>query len=277
MHNTKTNSSCKSAVYTNLYSTLRIFSSLDHVRSDNVSGELLLYDNGVDAAYENYALTAPSFVGPRDEASRLVEHGLSFFSESGRAHIWPLFPGVSSHFTDILEELGIKSDSTFYAMDKTLDAGQNQLSDAQEKETVKVEDDSDAHEWADAAWYGFDSEEAAPDVFVNFIKRASKHKEIILSALRSTEPPHEMAATGMLTLTRGEAGIYYVATRPDFRRMGFAAKVMNSLFSHALKHGYRKVCLLATPEGRDFYKRIGFIERYETDIRVCEDPSVLPR
>lgn len=273
MNSLKINVNNKSSVYANLHNTLRIFSSLDGVLSLDICGELLLSDNGVDSAYENYALISPYFAPEQAEATAAVMEALRFFAKRERAHLWPIFPGVSPNFTALLDKLGIKRDSVFYSMDKALEPGQNMLTD--DSTTVKTEDDSDAHEWADAVWYGFDSNEAAPASFVSFAKRASKHKDIILTALRSTEPPHEMTATGMLTLTRDEAGIYYIATHPDFRRRGFAAKVMNSLFSHAQKLGYAKVCLLATPDGRDFYKRIGFVEREEVEIRLCENPSVL--
>ena len=258
-------------VYSNLHNTLKLFGSLEGVRSEEFKGKILLSDNGVDSEYENYALVNPSLDCSCEEGCLLVNDALEFFAETGRPHIWPIFPGVPEHLTDKLEELGIKSNAVFYAMKADIDSVLNLTADSgQESEIIKITSVSEAHEWADAAWYGFDSDEPAPESFLEFVREASNHKDILLVALR---PPsrtgHRMAATGMLTLTEGEAGIYYISTLPDFRKRGFAAEVMKSLVLHASELGYKKTALLATPDGRDFYKRIGFSIMHKVDIRVC--------
>ena len=67
-----------------------------------------------------------------------------------------------------------------------------------------------------------------------------------------------VAATGMLALQDGVAGIYYIATIPEQRRKGYATAMMNALLSRAQDHGYKYALLQASEMGKNIYRKLGF-------------------
>jgi ribosomal protein S18 acetylase RimI-like enzyme len=54
------------------------------------------------------------------------------------------------------------------------------------------------------------------------------------------------------------AGIYDVATRPEFRRRGFGSAIYRYLLDEAQRAGYANAVLVATAEGTGIYERVGF-------------------
>jgi ribosomal protein S18 acetylase RimI-like enzyme len=125
----------------------------------------------------------------------------------------------------------------------------------------ELEDAGEAREWADAVWLGFDSGCPAPPSFVRFAQGMLEADGITLFAARSQLSPDsapKIAATGLLVASGASAGIYYVSTRPDFRRRGLGMSIMKIMMSRSRTAGYDKVTLLATPSGYPLYRRCGF-------------------
>lgn len=54
--------------------------------------------------------------------------------------------------------------------------------------------------------------------------------------------------------------IFGVATRPDYRRRGVAAKMMTALLDTARKNGIKTASLTCKPELVDYYGRFGFCD-----------------
>jgi GNAT superfamily N-acetyltransferase len=80
------------------------------------------------------------------------------------------------------------------------------------------------------------------------------------------------AAVGRLAVPSGgeggQGGIYCMATRPEFRRRGFAGRVLQSLIGGAASAGADRLWLMVTASNggaREFYTRAGFQEvgRYQ--------------
>jgi ribosomal protein S18 acetylase RimI-like enzyme len=67
-------------------------------------------------------------------------------------------------------------------------------------------------------------------------------------------------AGGIMLLSHGVAGIYWVGTAPDARRRGHGETVTRSLSELAFDAGARAVFLHASPMGEATYRRIGFEE-----------------
>ncbi|MDL2263339.1 GNAT family N-acetyltransferase [Synergistaceae bacterium OttesenSCG-928-I11] len=256
------------SVFPNVESLLGIYSFFAGCRySDDLAG-LSLFDGGTVSAYENYALIDPKKnCDTRLPLRDFVLAGLDFFAARGMPHIWPLFPGAGSLVGPLLEEHGAVRDAVFFDMFARSDAMRQFAHREDDFATVVVSDPGSARAWADAAWYGFDSGEPAPESFVRFTHAMIARPEFYLCALRNRDAntPH-FAVTGMLGLVGGTAGIYYVATRPEYRRRGLALRVMKTLLDAADERGYNRVTLLATPSGRPLYEKCGFVTTGDVDI-----------
>jgi ribosomal protein S18 acetylase RimI-like enzyme len=255
-------------VWSNLAALLKLFGSFPSSRYLELPG-LVLFDGGTDSAYENYALPLPSArgLGPGG-IKKLVGAGLDFFKLTGMPHIWPVFPGMPEIFGETLEDAGLRHDATFLGM--SAPAGAISGVDAGEIGAAELAgaDESDIRDWADAVWYGFDSGEPAPPSFARFAGEMASSDELSLYALKTHSGGgcFEIVSTGMLCSAGGAAGIYYVATRPEFRRRGLGLSVMRALMERGRDLGHDEICLLATPDGAPLYKKCGFVGTGEVRI-----------
>jgi ribosomal protein S18 acetylase RimI-like enzyme len=67
-------------------------------------------------------------------------------------------------------------------------------------------------------------------------------------------------STGMALFHANVVGIYYVATRPEYRKIGLGTEMMHQLVARAKARGYNVVTLQASPQGKNLYRRLGFNE-----------------
>ncbi|QIP14969.1 GNAT family N-acetyltransferase [Spirosoma aureum] len=83
-----------------------------------------------------------------------------------------------------------------------------------------------------------------------------------------TQPMHfylgvyegKIVTTGTLFLDDESAGIYDIATRPDWRGHGFGSHMFDYLLGEAHRQSARQVVLQASTDGLGIYKRAGFVE-----------------
>ena len=69
--------------------------------------------------------------------------------------------------------------------------------------------------------------------------------------------------TGRLTIVDGWAGVYGMATHPDFRRQGVAGAVLSELLRQASAANAERLWLMATAANtgaRALFARAGFVE-----------------
>ena len=257
------------SVFSNLSNLLRTFGTLRTSRFTDDDPALFLFDGGTDSAYENYALLAPDELArqrtsPSDLAD-ILDAGFRFFAKTGRPHIWPLFPGLPDETGEMLAARGAHLDEVFHGMTLDLDARKplsvDRDRERDESPAVVAVRPEETKAWADATWFGFDSDAAPPDTFVRFAAELSGCEGVFLAA---SEAPAEFddaprfSAAGMIFLSEGGAGLYYIATRPAFRRRGLGARIVEHLLRIAQTAGCKEACLLATPHGRPLYERLGF-------------------
>ena len=90
------------------------------------------------------------------------------------------------------------------------------------------------------------------------------------SALFVAYAGDEPAACVMYLLSHGIAGLYWVGTRPEFRRRGLADAVTRRASNAAFEAGARVVILQASEQGEPVYTRIGFriFTRYPWFVRT---------
>ena len=88
--------------------------------------------------------------------------------------------------------------------------------------------------------------------FVAFI--AEDSGDVLSTAfLAIVERPPTTAFSSNLTGT-----VYNVFTYPEFRRKGYAEKIMSALLDEAKELNLYSVNLLATPDGKNLYEKLGF-------------------
>ncbi|MDR1944065.1 MAG: GNAT family N-acetyltransferase [Synergistaceae bacterium] len=252
-------------VISNIKSLIGIIGEFERSRFLGGVPGLVACDGGTGEAYENYALLTP---GASCDVEELIETGVGFFKKTGSPHIWPLFPGLPGSVRSSLERRGARADGEFFGM----------IADTGAMKGVAANDDDsfeglwpvcerDIRDWADAVWFGFDSGTGAPESFALFAREAGARGEISLFSLRR-KLAGETAATGLLCASGEAAGIYYVATRPEFRRRGLGLLVMRALLDRAAELGFKRACLLATPSGKPLYVKCGFTETSRVLIMI---------
>ncbi|MDR1514686.1 MAG: GNAT family N-acetyltransferase [Synergistaceae bacterium] len=259
-------------VISNLISLIEISGSLDNSRGLADRRGLWACDVNTESAYENYSLLTARGT---DDIDGLVASGLDFFKSSGNPHIWPIFPETPPRVKFLLEAGGARYDDTFFGMTASLPYKAPAVGDDRLRE-IWLSCGDDTKPWADAVWYGFDSGEPAPENFARFVSEIALRGEIFIFGL--TDPVSGViAATGLLNLSgtaKETAGIYYVSTRPEFRRKEWGARVMRGLMEKALALGCRAACLIASPAGRPLYLKCGFEETARVEIMIYDYPIV---
>lgn len=63
---------------------------------------------------------------------------------------------------------------------------------------------------------------------------------------------------GALVLHADVAGLYYIMTRPDHQKQGYATEMMISLLMKAKAKGYHMATLQASASGKSLYQKLGF-------------------
>ncbi len=95
---------------------------------------------------------------------------------------------------------------------------------------------------------------AAEDITEFFVPLIQLADDIPLLALYEGEP----AATSMLYCKKDIAGVYAVATRPEFRRKGLGSAITHACLKTAKNNNFDYSVLYASPMGELLYEKIGF-------------------
>jgi len=256
-------------VFDNLRAMLRVFGGFSGSRYSEETPGLMLYDGGVDEPLENYCLLVPpgieSIPAP-DNFENTAARALEFFEVSGRPCHWPIFPGVPDDVCRTLEGLGFIRDNDFAAMTAELST-ENAAVPGHSPITGPLRDEKSAREWANIAWFGFDSTDPPPERFGELASSMAFDSRISLIHLAGR-------ATGLLCAADGTAGVYYISTVPAFRRKGLGGVIVDALKAMAAKTGFERVTLLATPQGHPLYLKHGF--RDTGAVKIYRTPDKNP-
>jgi GNAT superfamily N-acetyltransferase len=76
----------------------------------------------------------------------------------------------------------------------------------------------------------------------------------------------EPVACGVLSLSHGVAGIYNMATLPEYESRGIATALTARLLREAKLRGMHVACLTASPRGAVVYRRLGFTKVSEYQL-----------
>ena len=241
----------------NFYSALRMLGG-------NPGGSMLelrsgagAFSTGLPFAGENYALFDSSI------SVKELCGVLDFYDDRNLPFIALQLPKLRGKLSSELEKRKISPRATYLAMS----IGTLPPKGKQDPMVTKVTIDTEAEKWAEAAWTGFDGDIPVPDGYLEFSQYLLRCPENSLFFLEREGLP---ICSALLHSTESSCGLYYFATRPEARRQGLAARLMDSLREYASRHSEDMV-LLATEMGAKMYKRYGFRELFEVPVFSASD------
>lgn len=127
----------------------------------------------------------------------------------------------------------------------------------QEVEIVRVESQDDQADWLNVLMEGFDEPEPSRADF----------QQILASSLTESNPVFEHflarwqgepCSVSTLLKARHGAGIYHVATLPQYRGQKLGKALTIAALQSARRAGYKEAILFATPSGFPIYHQPGF-------------------
>lgn len=195
------------------------------------------------------------------DLTRTVAHLEAWYEERGLPPVFKLTgasaPGLDEH----LERLGYWADAGVRIMTRPLGAPDSGVA-APETETA----DRPTDQWIDA--------------FATIAGYGARQRRLLSEVLARIGPPTVFAArrqagaimaVGMAVAENDHAGVFEMATHPDFRGRGFAAVVLATLADWMLRRGAR-TAYLQVVEGNApaerLYRRAGFLPLYTYWYRV---------
>lgn len=215
------------------------------------------FATGMPFAGENYALFDCG--SSKEEVSKVLD----FFADRKFPFISMQLPELKNKIREALESRGLSLRAEYLAMSISCSS-----SGREPDSYVKfVCERSDEEKWAEAAWTGFDGELPVPDNYNNFAAYLSSRPENRLYYLEKEGVP---LCSALLHSTDRTCGLYYFATRPEARRQGLAARLMDTLTEHASDHSENLV-LLATEIGAKMYKSYGFKDLLKVPVLSGSD------
>ncbi|MCF0248570.1 MAG: GNAT family N-acetyltransferase [Synergistes sp.] len=231
----------------NLYSFVSMLGGAPGGGRLEFSGVSLAVSSGRPYAGENYALFG---MGAKESD---VDSAAAFFRGRCSDFIVPLLPQTPFSLTAAFESNNLERRRIYTSM--ILPEEQlNEKNDALSDDIVEISN-RDALDWGSAAWFAFGGEAGEEaDSYKEYGAWLALHPDNRAFALK-----HEgrFVSTALIHETRRTFGLYYFATLPEYRRKGFAARLMGGLTA-VLAGGEKPLVLLATEQGFPFYLSCGF-------------------
>ncbi len=181
-----------------------------------------------------------------------------FNSRDRRSITWWLAPEIeTSAWGAQLEASGWKAMSDPPGMAADLDAMNEELRVPDGLEITRVSERQTMQTWTSILLTGFELPQAWLDDMSEMMLALAMGKEMVnYLALVDGKP----AATSTVFYAAGAAGIYDVATLPEWRGRGLGAAVTLQPLLEARSQGYRVGVLQSSEMGYKIYQRLGFRE-----------------
>lgn len=201
--------------------------------------------SGEAAAGENYAL----FGKGADHVD--VAEAVRFFGERRADFVAPWLPETPCSLAQAFERHGIERRRIYTSMYLEPEKMGRKISD----EVVRIAPDR-AEEWGEAAWLAFGGSPEDENLR-DYRSFGAYLANCGTNAAYALEIDGRFAAAALLHNTTETVGLYYFATRPEWRRRGCAARLLAGVTADIVNRGLPLV-LLATEEGYPFYISCGF-------------------
>ncbi|HPD56069.1 MAG TPA: GNAT family N-acetyltransferase [Smithellaceae bacterium] len=198
----------------------------------------------------------PLFAGSADAIEEIKE----YYHNLNLRFWWWLYPrGDTPRTRDLLAAAGMDLIAQIPCMVADLDIKALEENIPAQITVSEVKSNKDLPLWADISFRGFQMPERTRDEYNAFVlsfAQSNRRAQKLFLVYVDGNP----AATSLLFTDKETAGIYYVATLPEFRNKGLGFHVTLAAMRAAKDAGHKKVILQATPAGEKVYRRIGFQE-----------------
>ncbi|MCC7071658.1 MAG: GNAT family N-acetyltransferase [Deltaproteobacteria bacterium] len=206
--------------------------------------------------------------GASDELSTWTPLGPMSELPAGLPAVRPA-PWTAAHDVAVLRERGYHAGSLVSYMERDRDASLARVDPAATVEVARSE--VALREFAAVQAAGFLSGADGDDAWwaALFTEMALKNRLDPTQTLYVARVGDLAAACTLVVRDSGVAGIYAVATRPQFRRRGLARVLLERASDDAASiHGITRVILQATTGGEPeaYYARLGFTTRYQLAV-----------
>ena len=230
----------------------------EHLRNLPVSESITLGQHGGFCVSTNNEFENWVYFPETVKDTETVKAAAGFFRERGETFMWPVYDGGS----EILEASGLLHAGHLEAM--SLEPSHAVRDRVNPSVKVRAVTRQTSEQWASCAWSAFEYGEGEPSgEYLALVEALCNDADM---SLYVAELDGHDAGTFLVTHEPELMGVYYFATKPEFRRKGVAVSMMNEICR--LSKG-RKIVLQATPSGVPFYEAFGFedlgkIEVYST-------------
>lgn len=189
-----------------------------------------------------------------------------YFQKAGLPFWWWVFPGAQSQTTFNLLK---SADFSLVHRIPSMLADLTLLPDEQPCDSAisirGVKNRKELHLWEEVSFAGFDflPETKNPyHEFVSTFNLSLNSPQKFFLACFNGKP----AATSLLFLHEGMAGIYFVSTLSEYRKKGIGLAITLATMRAARQIGARFSTLQSSPEGFRVYQQAGFTERCRVDV-----------
>jgi GNAT superfamily N-acetyltransferase len=132
-----------------------------------------------------------------------------------------------------------------------------------------VKSSKDLSRWEEVSFDGFEMDGPEQTQYHNFVASfditAASPQKLFLAYFEE-----EPVATALLFLHKETAGIYFVSTRPVYRRRGIGLALTKASMQYARRAGYKYSILQSSPAGLRVYIQAGFKEYCRADVYSLE-------
>ena len=239
-----------------VWEDLRFFA--EHLRNLPVSESIALGNNGGFCVSTNNEFENWVYYPETVRDIETVKRATTFFGRRKETFMWPVYDGGNN----ILEAAGLLHAGHLEAMSlEPTHAVRDRVNPSVKMRAVTRET---FVQWANCEWSAFEYGDGEPSAeYLELAKAFSKDESM---SMYIAEIDGHDAGAFLVTHEAELMGVYYFATKPEFRRKGVAASMMSEICRLS---GGRKIVLQATPSGVPFYSAFGFedlgaIEVYST-------------
>jgi GNAT superfamily N-acetyltransferase len=210
---------------------------------------------------------------PAAELDERIREKQAYYASKGRPLIWWSTPhSTPSALVEHLLANGFVHRSSFPGMVADLRAlpEPDAIAIPNDARVERVSDEGALREWVRTCLIAFgdslDIVGPAVEVFRELALRDGREWRCYLATVNGRP-----ASSAGVMMTGGVAGIYWVGTPVEYRRMGLGTAVTAAALRDAHREGYRVGCLTASPLGRPIYAKLGF--REYADFRTYRWPA----
>lgn len=194
--------------------------------------------------------------GPADPV-RLLDAALSFYAQRQRAFLIQTRAHLDAALDQACVEAGYTAVVNTPGMALTERVAPAALPDGVEIRSARTE--ADALAFVDVVASAYEALPLPAALTRKLFSQSTRWRKPFYETFLLCEQQRAVACAQLLW-SHGIAGVYWVGTRPEASRRGYADALMRWLSNHAFDAGARAVILQASRAGEPVYRRIGYRE-----------------